>query len=403
MYPDGWDAARQRHHAILREAIEAQQGYIFQISGDAFCAAFHSPADGLNACLAAQRALNAEAWGEASISVRMGLHTGEAESRGDDYHGYLALSRVQRLMSSAYGGQVLLSTASQVLVHDRLPPEVMLRNLGEVRLKDFPQPERIYQLVAPDLPSSFPPLKTLSSIPNNLPVQLTSFVGRDTEMAEVKRLLADVRLLTLTGSGGTGKTRLSLQVAADLLDQYPDGVWFVELAPLTDPAFVPQTVASALSVREQPGRPIMATLTDHLRDQQLLLVLDNCEHMIEACAQLADTLLHAAPRLKIAASSREALGIAGEHTYPVPSLSSPDTKQVLSAAQVTQYEGVRLFVDRAMAVHPHFKVTDANAAAWPRFAGGSTASRWQLSWPQREPARCVSSRLPNGWMTVSAC
>jgi class 3 adenylate cyclase len=186
MYPDGWDAARQRQHAILREAIEAQQGYIFQISGDAFCAAFHSAADGLNACLAAQRALNAEAWGEASIRVRMGLHTGEAESRGDDYHGYLALSRVQRLMSSAYCGQVLLSAASQVLVHDRLPPDVMLRNLGEVRLKDFPQPEHIYQLVAPDLPTDFPPIKTLSSIPNNLPVQLTSFVGRDTEMAEVK-------------------------------------------------------------------------------------------------------------------------------------------------------------------------------------------------------------------------
>ena len=215
----------------------------------------------------------------------MGLHTGEAEARDGGYQGYLTLSRTQRLMSAASGGQVLISSASEALLRDRLPAGVTLRDLGALQLKDFPRAENVYQLVSPDLPAQFPPLKSLSVVPNNLPVQLTSFIGREREVADVKRLLTTTRLLTLTGSGGTGKTRLSLAVAADLSDIYPDGVWLVELAPLVEPSLVPQTVAAALHVHEEPGRTILVTLTDYLRDKQLLLILDNCEHLIAACAE----------------------------------------------------------------------------------------------------------------------
>ena len=247
-FPTALPAALARHHAILRESIESRHGRIFQIVGDAFCAAFHQAADGLNAALAAQRTLHAEAWGDAAIKVRMGLHTGDAEARDGAYHGYLTLSRAQRLIAAASGGQVLISSQSEALVRDRLPAGTALRDLGEVQLKDFPRAEHVYQLLAPDLPADFPPLKSLSTTPNNLPLQLTSFIGREQEIVDVKRLLATTRLLTLTGSGGTGKTRMSLEVASELLDQFADGIWLVELAPLSDPAFVPQATASALSL-----------------------------------------------------------------------------------------------------------------------------------------------------------
>jgi class 3 adenylate cyclase len=236
-HPSEWEESRQRHHAILREAIETYQGHVFQVVGDAFCVAFATGPDACAAALAAQRALCAEAWGQTAIKVRMGLHTGEAQARDDDYHGYLALSHVQRLVSAASGGQVLLSQATEEMVRERMPATATLRDLGEVRLKDFPRPEHIYQLGGTGLQADFPPLQALNAIPNNLPVQLTSFVGRERELAELQRLLSTTRLLTLTGSGGVGKTRLSLQVAASLIDAFGDGLWFVELAPLADPAW----------------------------------------------------------------------------------------------------------------------------------------------------------------------
>jgi len=255
-------------------------------------------------------------------------------------------------------------------VRDHVVPEITLRDLGEHRLKDLVRPEHVYQPVASGLPADFPPLRTLDVRPNNLPVQLTSFIGRETQMAEVKGLLSAARLLTLTGVGGTGKTRLALQVAADELDTFSDGVCLVELASLSDPGLVPQSVATALDVPEEMGRARLATLTDALRGRHLLLLLDNCEHVVEACARLAEGLLRACPELKILATSREALRIAGETTYQVPSLALPermDDREARStthdATRISQYEAVRLFIDRAIVVAPNFAVTNINAPA----------------------------------------
>src|SRR5687768_15276905 len=273
------------------------------------------------------------------------------------------MSRVQRLMSAGHGGQVLISAATQELLLEDLPEKVSLRDLGERRLKDLIRPEHIYQLVIPGLPLEFPPLKTLDFYRHNLPVQLTSFIGREKEMEEGRQAILTHRLVTLTGVGGTGKTRLSLQIAADVLDQFQDGVWFVELAPISDPNLVPQAIFSCLGIPEQPGQTILQLLLDYLRAKKLLLVLDNCEHLIAACAELVDTLLGKAPAVKIIATSREALGVSGEMIWHVPSLSLPDARQVPTIAELSQYEAVQLFIERAMLVQSHFQITNANAPA----------------------------------------
>ena len=370
-FPKAMPDALARHHAILREAIEAHNGYVFQIIGDAFCAAFSNTANGLEAALAAQRGLHAASWGETGeIRVRMALHTGMAEVHvgertSGEYVSNLTLSRAARLLSAGHGGQILLSLPTAELVREALPSDVSLRDLDAHLLKDLIRPEHIYQAVVPDLGSEFLPLKTLDTQPNNLPIQLTSFIGREGEIARVKEILNGTRLVTLTGEGGCGKTRLVLQAAADLIDEFPDGVWFVELAPLTDPDLIPQTVASLLGLREAAGLTLMAMLLDHLHAKTTLLILDNCEHLIEACAQFADKILHAASKVKFLATSREALGIAGETAYRVPSLSLPpkDFTGLQDNRSVTQYEAVRLFIDRALAVQPDFSVTNANAPA----------------------------------------
>ena len=391
-HPAGWDAAAARHHAILRSAVEKYNGYVFQIIGDAFCVAFPTASDGLQGSLAAQRLLQSEAWGEIPIRVRMGLHTGAAAYRDGDYQGYLTLAQVQRVMSVAHGGQTLISNSTAALLSGQLPSGVTPRDLGEHRLKGLTNPERLWQVVAPDLPADFPPLASLNSISNNLPLQLTSFVGRTSELARIRQLLVASedaslsnpglsRLVTLVGPGGTGKTRLSLQVAANLLDPsagsgqaFKDGIWFVELAPLADPALVPATIAAVLDVRLEANRPALAGLADALRFKQLLLIFDNCEHLLDAVAKAADALLHACPRLQLLASSREALGIAGETAFRVPSLACPDphaeaataTEPGAAANQLAsllQYDAVRLFIDRATAARADFQVTNANAPA----------------------------------------
>jgi predicted ATPase/class 3 adenylate cyclase len=367
-YPDAMRHALDRHDAIMRQSIEAHGGYIFKTVGDGFCAAFDIATDAIAAALSAQHTLFTQAWGETGpIRVRIALHTGTAKEHDGDYFGP-TLNRVARLLSAGHGGQTLLSLTTKELVHDQLPSGVVLRDLGKHHLRDLDRPEHIFQIATPDLPADFPPLKSLENIPHNLPAQLTSFIGREREMAEIKRLLTETRLLTLTGAGGFGKTRLSMQVAADLLDTFADGVWLVELAPLFDPVLVPQTVASALGVREEPGHSLLAILTNYLRGKNLLLILDNCEHLIGACAQLAGVLLRACPNLRILATSREALGIAGETIWLVPSLSLPDRRYQPSAGSdivstLTQYEAVRLFIDRAVSVLPTFTVTNQNAPA----------------------------------------
>ena len=354
--------ALTRHDAILRRAIKTHHGHIFKTFGDSFYSVFFDVSDALMAALTAQQALQSEAWGETPIKVRMALHTGIAQMRDGDYFGP-PLNRTARLLSAGHGGQILLSAITSELLQSHLPADTELRDMGEWRLKDLTRPEHIYQLLSPNLPSQFPPLKTLDTFHTNLPAQLTSFVGREKEMNAVKNLMAEYRLTTLTGSGGAGKTRLSLQVASDLLDTFPDGVWFVEFAPLADPSLLTQTVLSTLGLREEVGRPLLEVLTDYLTAKTALLILDNCEHVIEASAQLAESLLHACPNLRMIVSSREALGIPGEAAYRVPSLSLPDKHLAYSSETVRQSEAARLFLDRAQTALPGFAITDENASA----------------------------------------
>ena len=365
-HPEAMKLALAQHDAILRQAIEAHGGHVFKTVGDAFYAAFTSAPNALSAALDAQKALQAEAQNAPAagpiIQVRMGLHSGAVEARDNDYFGP-PLNRVARLMAAGHGGQVLLSAVMDERVRGHLPPGMELRDMGEWRLKDLSRLEHIYQLLAPDLPTEFPPLRALDAFRTNLPAQLTSFVGREKEIVAIKKLIAANRLVTLTGPGGTGKTRLSLRVAADLLDIFSNGVWFVELAPLADPALVTQTVMTALGLREEAGHPPLDILTDYLRNKTALLILDNCEHLVEASAQLAETLLQACPNLRLLVSSRESLGISGEMPYRVPSLAIPNTHQAQSAESILQSEAALLFIERARAVAPAFTVTDENATA----------------------------------------
>jgi predicted ATPase/class 3 adenylate cyclase/DNA-binding SARP family transcriptional activator len=361
--------ALARHEALLRQAIEAHGGRVFKTVGDQLCAAFPTAPAALTAALAGQSALQAEPWGQersdargGTLRVRMALHTGTAAEREGDYLGP-ALSRVARLLAAGHGDQVLLSQATCELVRDALPEGMSLRDLGEHRLKDLQQPVHLFQLLHPTLPADFPPLRSLKASAHNLPVQLTRFIGREPAIAEVKQRLAATHLLTLTGAGGCGKTRLALQVAAELVEEYADGVRLVELAPLADPTLVPQAVAVAFGLWEEPGRSLTETLVNYLRARSLLLLLDNCEHLLAACAQLAEGLLRACPNLRILASSREGLRVAGEQTYRVPSLTMPDPRHLPPVDSLGQYEAIQLFADRAAATTPGFAIGDHTAPA----------------------------------------
>ena len=359
-----------RHHAILNQAIEMHHGFVFRIVGDSFSAAFDTASDAVDAALEAQRRLQNEPWSPASIKVRMGIHTGSAQRRvdpqgqGASYEGYGTLALTQRVMSVGHGGQILLSQATRDLVKDRLPEGTEVRDMGERRLKDIFRPEHIYQVSASDLLSEFPPLTTLETFNHNLPIQLTSFIGRDLEISESQKLFSSTRLLTFIGPGGTGKTRLSLQVAAEQIPEFKDGVWLIELAQLADSNYLPSAIASTFHLRELQGVPLVDTLTDYLRGKQLLLILDNCEHLIETCARLSEHFLHACPKLKMITSSREALGIDGETVYRVPSLSLPQgVEDLRDAGDLTKYEATRLFAERALKANPQFTLTKENAAA----------------------------------------
>ena len=396
-------AVLARHDALLGAAIERSGGYVFKTMGDAFCAAFTTAPAALEAALEIQRAVQREDWSGPPIRVRIALHTGQAQLRDGDYFGP-PLNRVARLLAAGYGGQTLLTRAAHELVRDELPAALALRSLGEHRLRDLLRPEEVFQVVAPDLADAFPPLKSLDRLPHNLPVQISSFIGREAELADVRRMLGESRLVTLTGIGGTGKTRLAQHVAADVLDDFPDGTWFVDLSALTDESRVDDTVARVLGLREASGIPARRMLTDHLGDKRLLLILDNCEHLLAAAASLAGAILVQAPAVRLLATSREALRIAGEHVHPLPSLSVPDlaslglasvpdpaSKGMASApnlastssasaqhlastssasahpfanlAALSQYEAVHLFIERARAVRPDFEVTNPNAPA----------------------------------------
>jgi predicted ATPase/class 3 adenylate cyclase len=366
--PAAMKAAVAHQEALLRAAIDAHHGHVFRTVGDGLCAAFARSPDAVAGALAAQQALHAESWdGVGPLRARMALHTAIADLHNSDYVG-AGLNRLGRLLAVGHGGQILLSGGIHPLVRDALPAGAGLRDLGEHRLRDLAQPERIYQLLHPDLPADFPPLRSLDTYHHNLPLQVTSFVGRAREMGAVADLLGTTRLLTLTGTGGAGKTRLALQVAVEQIERHPDGVWLVELAALDDPDRVPQAVALALGVREAIGQPLLTTVLAYLTTRRLLLILDNCEHLLDACAQLVDAVIHAGAGVTVLATSREPLGIAGEVSWRVPSLPVPSRDRSISSgeaalAALRQHDAVQLFIDRAVAVQPDFALTSQNALA----------------------------------------
>ena len=366
-YPKAMKGALTRHYAILREAVERHAGRITETTGDGVLAVFSKAIDGVTAALKAQQSMSMDPWDEltpGAIRVRMGLHTGEAEMQNGKYVGPV-LNRAARLMSVGHGGQILLSTTTMELVRDQLPNEVSLLNLGEYRLKNLERGERVYQLVHPSLPADFPPLASLNMLPNNLPPQLTSFIGREEELKTVKELLMrqQVRLLTLIGPGGTGKTRLSIEIASHLIDDFKDGVFFVDLAPIREPKFVFVAIAQTVGLRETTDQPLLEGLKEHLQSQTILLILDNFEQVPAAGSALLE-LLGNCPHLQVLVTSREAIHLRGEHIFPVPPLAlpRPDLKTT-SLEQLTQYEAVRLFIERARAVKPDFEVTNENAPA----------------------------------------
>jgi predicted ATPase/class 3 adenylate cyclase len=314
------------HHSLIRSALASHDGTELNTLGDGFFAAFSSPRACAVAVVEMQRALQQHDWpaGE-RVRVRMGVHTGEAAQTSAGLLG-LDVHRAARVAGVASGGQILLSETTAALVRDSLPARAALRDLGHHRLKDLGRPEQIFQLDAAGLPAEFPPLRSLDNpaLPNNLPVQLTTFIGREREMAEVRALVGSSRLVTLTGAGGSGKTRLGLQVAAELLDGTGDGVWLVELAAVTAEDAVPQAICAAIGIAWRPERPALETMIDALAHQHVLIVLDNCEHLIGGCAKTADAILRRCPRVNLVATSREPLGIGGETIYRVPSLSLPE-------------------------------------------------------------------------------
>lgn len=361
-------AALAKHDVILRQAIEQNNGKVFKTIGDAFCATFEDASDALRAVVEAQQAILREPWpAETPIKVRMALHAGHAETRDNDFFGP-TVNRVARLLSIAHGGQTVVSESLSQLIDPLRMPEASLRDLGVHRLKDLLQPERVYQVDFPSLPSRFPVLRSLDStlLPNNLPIQLTTFVGRETELAKVSGLLLANRLVTVTGSGGCGKTRLALQSAAEIAERFPDGIWYVELASISDSSLVPQTVAGLVGVREEPGQSVLQALTSYMRPKKQLIILDNCEHVLLACAQFAEALLRTCPEVRILATSREALNIAGETPYRVPSLRMPDPRRHSDPVALEQFESVQLLLDRARAVSPGFTVSKENSSALAR-------------------------------------
>ncbi|MGH2892902.1 MAG: ATP-binding protein, partial [Solirubrobacteraceae bacterium] len=354
--------ALARHDAILRAAVAAHRGRVVKMTGDGMHAAFEEPLDAIAATLRFQQALSEpQATHGIPLQVRCGMHRGVNEFRDQDFFGS-EVNRAARIMSVAHGGQVLVSEAVAEHMGNRLPEHLSLRDLGVVRLRDLARSEHIYQLVHPWLRVEFPALRSLEATPNNLPHQLTSFIGRERLMTEARMLLRQTRLLTLTGAGGLGKTRLSLHLAAEVLDDFPDGAWFVELAALRDPRLVPQAVATVLGVKEEAGRPVAEALARYMRERRLLIVLDNCEHLLDACAELTRALLNAGPHVKVLTSSREPLRLTGETCCPVPALAGPDDRPLMPDS-LGAYESVRLFVDRARHASPHFRLTQSNGRA----------------------------------------
>jgi predicted ATPase/class 3 adenylate cyclase len=345
---DGYAQVLADHHRLIRDALTAHDGHEVDTQGDAFFAVFSSARACVSAAITMQRALIAHAWpGGGTVRVRMGIHSGEASGTPAGLVGF-DVHRAARIAAAAHGGQIVVSATTAALLRDSLPEGARLKDLGAHRFKDLGHPEQIFQLVAPGLPVAFPPPRALGNPkpPHNLPAQVSAFIGREAELAEVRRLITAFRLVTLTGSGGVGKTRLGLQAAAGLLDASEDGVWFADLAPLHDPDLVAGTVASVLGIPEDPSRTAVSTLVEAVGERSMLVLLDNCEHVIDTCAKLADMLLRDCPNIRLLTTSREPLDIDGEHVHRVPSLDTPADSDHVDT--IRSAEAVRLFADRAV-------------------------------------------------------
>ena len=390
-FPELMPAALERHDSLITGAAAEYGGKALKErgEGDSLFLVFDSAVDAAHAALAMQNALRAEAWPpETPIRVRMALHTGEASQRDGDYYGG-AVNRCARIRTVGHGGQILLSEVTANLARGLLAHGAGLRDMGLHHLKDLQRPEHLFELRHADWPEEFSPLRSLAAFKHNLPLQLTSFIDREQELKDVRRLLAQTRLLTLTGAGGSGKTRLGLQTAADVVDDYADGAWFVALAPLVDGVLVARGIAYALGIKEEPGRDTLQTLCDALRDQSLLLLLDNCEHVVAAAGRVAQTLLQACPNLRILATSQSRLKVAGEIAWRVPSLSVPGAAAALDVENALRHAGVRLFVERA---------TPRRAAPAP--GSGRASPGWRIPRPparprgRASPRTCPHRRLP---------
>ncbi len=354
------DVALGAHDALLRAAVEGAGGTVFKTTGDGLLATFERPEAAVEAALAGQRALGAQAWPTTEpLRVRMAIHAGAAQARDGDFFGP-TLNRTARLLAIGHGGQILVSAAAAALIADDLPVGSTLLDRGEHRLRDLSRPEHVFQLTAAGLASDFPPLRS-GAAPTNLPAELTSFIGRERQTAEIQALLGRHRLVSLVGVGGTGKTRLLLHVAAKVAGQHPDGAWLVELARLREPDLVIPEVARTLGIPNAPGRRVIDGVIEFLRDKDLLLLLDNCEHLIGAAAELVEQLLGSCRSLQVLATSREGLGIPGEATYAVPSLALPEALDHLDLEAVAASEAVRLFSERAMSIQPAFRLDEATA------------------------------------------
>ncbi len=354
--PEAMRTALARHDALVRAAVAAHGGTIVKTTGDGAHAAFAAAADGVLAAITAQRALDAESWpAEAAISARMGVHTGVAEERDGDYYG-TSVNRAARIMAIANCGQILVSDAAAAVLRD--DRSIKLRDLGEHRLRDLSRPERVHQVVADGLAEDFPPLRSLDALPTNLPSQLSTFVGREAELNRVGKALVEHRLVTLTGVGGVGKTRLALQLAADLVSEYHDGAWVSELAPAGEADAMLGVVATTFSVQQRVGSTLEESIAEALRTRNLLWVIDNCEHLIEPVARLVDRVLRTAPGVRILATSREGLDLDGEHIAALRSMSLADSSDV---DLIVNSDAVRLFEERARAVREDFRVDAANA------------------------------------------
>lgn len=349
-----------KHHEILYEVIDSNNGFVFKIVGDSFCCAFSNSDEAVNAAVNSQIRLNSADWGGSEIKVRMGLHSGEAEFINKDYSGYVTLSRSQRIMSVAHGGQILITQEVYDTIKDKPENKLTFKDFGERKMKDILLPEHVYQIVSDNIPSEFPPLKIQDARQNNLPSSLSEFIGRRKEINEIKQLFPKIRLLSLIGAGGTGKTRLAIQLVSEMIDEFDNGVWIIELSPVTDPELVVKEISSVLNLKEDPGTDLIETLKEFLKEKKILLLFDNSEHLLNKCAQIAETLLSYCSGLKIISTSREPFNSQGETLYRIPPLSIPDKINNESFDTLSEYESVRFFLERAQSINSNFKLTIDN-------------------------------------------